>query len=48
LRNWVKASDAIQLDGSGVCKVTPEEMERSRRRAEVIRIKREVDNCQAP
>jgi transposase len=43
LRNWVKASDAGKLDGPGARKVTPEEMERSRLRAENVRLKREVD-----
>ena len=43
LRNWVKASDAGTLDALGVRKVTPEEMELSRLRAEVIRLKREVE-----
>jgi transposase len=43
LRNWVKAFAAGKLDGSGVRKVTPEEMELSRLRAEVIRLKRECD-----
>ena len=31
LRNWVKASDAGKLDGSGTRKVMPDEMELSRR-----------------
>lgn len=43
LRNWVKVFETSQLDGPGVRKVTPEEMELSRLRAEVIRLKREVD-----
>lgn len=43
LRNWVKVFETRQLDGPGVRQVTPEEMERSRRRAEAIRLKREVD-----
>ncbi len=43
LRNWVKASDAGRLDGPGARKVMPEEMELSRLRAEVVRLKREVD-----
>ena len=41
LRNWVKAADAGKLNGSGARKVTPEEMELSRLRAENIRLKRE-------
>lgn len=41
LRNWVKAFDAGKLNGVGVKKVTPEEMELSRLRAENIRLKRE-------
>ena len=43
LRNWVNASDAGKLDGAGTRKVTPEEMELSRLRVEVIRLKREVE-----
>jgi transposase len=43
LRHWVKASDAGKRDGAGTRKVTPDEMERSRLRAEVIRLKREVE-----
>jgi transposase len=41
LRNWVKASEAGKLSGAGARKVTPEEMELSRLRAENIRLKRE-------
>jgi transposase len=41
LRNWVKARDAGKLNGPGARKVTPEEMELSRLRAENIRLKRE-------
>jgi transposase len=41
LRNWVKAFDAGKLNGAGAKKVTPEEMELSRLRAENIRLKRE-------
>ena len=37
LRHWVKASDAGKLDGPGARKVTPEEMELSRLRAENVR-----------
>jgi transposase len=43
LRNWVKAFDAGKLNGPGARKVTPEEMELSRLRAEVIRLKRECE-----
>ncbi|AFL76176.1 Transposase [Thiocystis violascens DSM 198] len=48
LRNWVKASDAGMLDGAGTRKVTPEEMEVSRPRAEAIRLKREVEILKNP
>ena len=41
LRNWVKAAKAGKLNGAGAGKVTPEEMELSRLRAENIRLKRE-------
>ena len=43
LRNWVKAFDAGRLNGPGMRKVTPEEMELSRLRAENIRLKRECE-----
>lgn len=43
LRNWVKAFDAGKLNGPGARKVTPEEMELSRLRAENIRLKRECE-----
>lgn len=43
LRNWVKAAEAGKLDGADARKVTPEEMELSRLRAENIRLKREND-----
>lgn len=43
LRNWVKAFDAGKLNGPGAKKVTPEEMELSRLRAENIRLKREME-----
>lgn len=43
LRNWVKAFDGGKLNASGGKKVTPEEMELSRLRAEVIRLKRECE-----
>lgn len=43
LRNWVKVSDAGKLDGAGTRKITPEEMELSRLRAENLRLKREVE-----
>lgn len=41
LRNWVKAHDAGKLNGPGSRKVTLEEMELSRLRAENIRLQRE-------
>lgn len=41
LRNWVKAAKAGKLDGAGSKEVTPEQMELSRLRAEVMRLKRE-------
>lgn len=41
LRNWVKAAAAGKLKGAGSKVVTPEEMELSRLRAEVARLKRE-------
>jgi transposase len=41
LRNWVKAAAAGKLNGAGAKKITPEEMELSRLRAENIRLKRE-------
>jgi len=41
LRNWVKAAAVGKLNGAGTKKVTPEEMELSRLRAENIRLKRE-------
>ena len=41
LRNSVKAFDGGRLNGSGVRKVTLDEMELSRLRAENIRLKRE-------
>jgi transposase len=43
LRNWVKAFDAGKLNGPGSRKITPEEMELSRLRAENIRLKREME-----
>ena len=43
LHNWVKAFDAGKLNGPGVKKVTPEEMEVSRLRAENLRLKRELE-----
>jgi transposase len=43
LRNWVKAFDAGKLNGPGAKKVTPEEMELSRLRAENIRLQRQVE-----
>ena len=41
LRNWVKAAAAGKLKGAGSRGVTPEQMELSRLRAEVARLKRE-------
>lgn len=41
LRNWVKAAKAGKLVGAGSKEVTPEQMELSRLRAEVMRLKRE-------
>lgn len=41
LRNWVKAAAQGKLKGAGSRVVTPEEMELSRLRAEVARLKRE-------
>jgi transposase len=43
LRNWVKAADAGKLSGAGVRLVTPEQMELTRARAEVVRLRREVE-----
>ena len=42
-RNWVKAAAAGTLHGAGAQVVTPEQMERSRLRAENVRLKREND-----
>ena len=41
LRNWVKAADAGKLSKAGGKVITPEQMELSRLRAEVVRLKRE-------
>lgn len=41
LHNWVKAAKAGKLSGGGNTVVTPEQMELSRLRAEVMRLKRE-------
>jgi len=41
VRNWVKAADAGKLNRAGAKAVTPEQMELSRLRAEVVRLKRE-------
>jgi transposase len=41
LRNWIKAAAAGKLKGAGSKVVTPEQMELSRLRAEVARLKRE-------
>jgi transposase len=43
LRNWVKAADAGKLNGAGTKPVTPEQMELTRARAEVVRLRREVE-----
>jgi transposase len=43
LRNWVKAADAGKLGGAGIKPVTPEQMELTRARAEVVRLRREVE-----
>ena len=43
LRNWVKAADAGKLNGAGGKPVTPEQMELTRTRAEVVRLRREVE-----
>ena len=43
LRNWIKAFDTGKLSGAETRKVTPEQMELSRMRAENIRLKREVE-----
>lgn len=43
LRNWVKAFDAGRLNGPQAKAVTPEQMELSRMRAEVIRLRRELE-----
>jgi transposase len=40
LRNWVKAADSGKLNGAGAKVVTPEQMELSRLRAEIVRLKR--------
>lgn len=47
LRNSVKTADAGKLNGAGTKPVTPEQMELTRGRAEVIRLRREVEilNC---
>ena len=42
LRNWIKAADQGKLNAPGGKKVTPEEMELSRLRAENIRLKQET------
>lgn len=41
LRNWVKVADAGKLNKPGGKEITPEQMELSRLRAEVVRLKRE-------
>ena len=42
-RHWVTASAAGKLAGPGIRKVTADERERSRLRAENLRLNREVD-----
>ena len=41
LRNWVKAADSGKLSKAGGKAITSEQMELSRLRAEVVRLKRE-------
>ena len=43
LRNWVKSAKAGKLNPPGAPKITPEQMELSRLRAEVARLKMECD-----
>jgi len=43
LRNWVKAAQSGSLQGAGGPKVTPEQMELSRLRAENLKLRREAD-----
>ena len=43
LRNWVKAVDAGKLNAAGAKRVTPEQMELSRLRADNVRLRREVE-----
>ena len=43
LRNWVKAAESGTLNGAGSKKVTAEEMELSKLRAENGRLKRELE-----
>ena len=43
LRNWVKAAKAGKLNSPGAKKVTPEEMELSRLRAENARLRMECE-----
>ena len=43
LRNWVKAADAGKLSGADTKPITPEQMELTRARAEVVRLRREVE-----
>ena len=42
-RNWVKAAASGKLKGAGSKVITPEQMELSRLRAEVARLKRETE-----
>lgn len=43
LRNWVKAAKAGKLNPAGAKQITPEQMEVSRLRAEVARLKMELE-----
>lgn len=43
LRNWIKAADAGKLAKASGKVITPEQMELTRLRAEVIRLKRECE-----
>ncbi len=43
LRNWVKAAAAGKLNGAEAKAVTPEQMELSRMRAEIARLRRECE-----
>lgn len=43
LRNWIKAADAGKLSKASGKVITPEQMELTQLRAEVIRLKRECE-----